>query len=214
MQTVALQGGERTTLGKKGTKALREEKLIPCVMYGGGEVYHFTTTANVVKPLIYTPDFKVADISLNGDTHRCIVKEVQYHPLTDEILHIDFLKLVDGTTVKVHLPVEFYGDSPGLKTGGKLIQNLRRIKVKTTPESLVDVLRVNITGLQLGQSVRIKDLDVDDNIEIMVDPNTPIAVVEVPRALRSATAAAEKDGAAGAPAAGEEGAEDDEETED
>lgn len=194
MQTVAFNGQARTALGKKGTKEARQNGLIPCVMYGGDEVHHFTTTINEVRSLIYTPDFKLADITLDGTSAKCIVKEVQFHPLTDEIIHIDFLRLVDGTTVKVQLPVEFYGDSPGLKVGGKLLQNLRRVKVKTTPEHLVDVLRVDITGLELGQAVRIKDLDVDDNLEVMVDPNTPIAVVEVPRALRSAASAAAKEG--------------------
>jgi large subunit ribosomal protein L25 len=194
MQTVALSGQARTALGKKGTKEARQNGLIPCVLYGGDEVHHFTVTSNEVRSLIYTPDFKTATIDLEGTSVKCIVKEVQYHPLTDAITHIDFLRLVDGTTVKVQLPVEFYGSSPGLKLGGKLLSNLRRVKVKTTPEHLVDVLKVDITGLELGQSVRIKDLDVDENIEIMVDPNTPIAVIEVPRALRSAAAAAAKEG--------------------
>ncbi|MEM0995392.1 MAG: 50S ribosomal protein L25 [Bacteroidota bacterium] len=196
MQTVALSGGERTTLGKKGTKDIRKQGLIPCVMYGGDEIYHFTTTANDVKPLIYTPDFKLAEVGIDGNTHKCIVKDVQYHPLTDAILHIDFLKLEDGRPVKVELPIRFYGDSPGLKVGGKLLQNLRRIRVKTTPEYLVDELKVNIDGLELGQAVRVKDVDVIEHMEVMVDPATPVAVVEVPRALRSATAAAEKEGGA------------------
>jgi len=193
MQTVALSGGSRTALGKKGTKSVRKEGLIPCVMYGGNEVSHFTTTVNDVKDLIYTPDFKLADITLDGATSKCIVKEVQYHPVTDAILHIDFLKLVDGQAVKVELPIRFYGDSPGLKVGGKLLQNLRRIRVKTNPENLVDELKVDISGLELGQAVRVKDVDVIDNMEVMVDPATPVAVVEVPRALRSATAAAAKE---------------------
>ncbi|MEM9885497.1 MAG: 50S ribosomal protein L25 [Bacteroidota bacterium] len=198
MQTVALEGGERTALGKKGTKEVRKQGLIPCVMYGGDEVYHFTTTANAVKSLIYTPDFKLAEVSLGDATHKCIVKEVQYHPLTDAILHIDFLKLEDGRPVKVELPIRFYGDSPGMKVGGKLLQNLRRIKIKTTPENLVDELKVNIGGLELGQAVRVKDVDVTEDMEVMVDLATPVAVVEVPRALRSATAAAEKEGEAAA----------------
>ncbi|MEM6697760.1 MAG: 50S ribosomal protein L25, partial [Bacteroidota bacterium] len=126
-------------------------------------------------------------------TYTCIVKEVQYHPLTDEILHIDFLQLVEGTAVKVELPITFYGDSPGLKVGGKLLQNLRRLKVKTTPEHLVDELKVDISSLELGQAVRVKDVDVTDEMEVMVSPATPVAVVEVPRALKSAAAAAAKE---------------------
>lgn len=198
MQTVAFSGGSREGLGKKATKEVRKQGLIPCVMYGGKEVRHFTTVVNDVKTLIYTPDFKTADITVDGNTYTCIVKEVQYHPLTDEILHIDFLQLVEGTPVKVELPIRFYGDSPGLKVGGKLLQNLRRLKIKTTPEHLVDELKVDISGLELGQAVRVKDVDVTDNMEVMVSPATPVAVVEVPRALKSAAAAAAKEGEAAA----------------
>ncbi|MEL6719627.1 MAG: 50S ribosomal protein L25 [Bacteroidota bacterium] len=193
MQTVALSGGPREGLGKKETKKVRQQGLIPCVMYGGNEVRHFTTVVNDVKALIYTPDFKVAEITLDGTSYRCILKEVQYHPVTDDILHIDFLQLIDGTPVKVELPIRFYGDSPGLKVGGKLLQNLRRLKIKTTPENLVDELKVDISSLELGQAVRVKDVDVMDNMEVMVSAATPVAVVEVPRALRSAAAAAAKD---------------------
>ncbi|MEM8527396.1 MAG: 50S ribosomal protein L25 [Bacteroidota bacterium] len=196
MQTVAFSGGPREGLGKKATKQIRQQGLIPCVMYGGNEVRHFTTVVNDVKALIYTPDFKTADITVGGNTYSCIVKEVQYHPLTDSILHIDFLQLVEGTPVKVELPVRFYGDSPGLKVGGKLLQNLRRIKIKTTPEHLVDELKVDISGLELGQAVRVKDVDITDNMEIMVSLATPVAVVEVPRALKSAASAAAKEGGA------------------
>jgi len=206
MQTVAFSGGPREGLGKKATKKVREQGLIPCVMYGGNEVRHFTTVVNDVKTLIYSPNFKTADITVGDTAYKCIVKEVQYHPLTDEILHIDFLQLVDGTPVKVELPVRFYGDSPGMKVGGKLLQNLRRIKIKTTPEHLVDELKVDISSLELGQAVRVKDVDVTDNMEVMVSPATPVAVVEVPRALKSASAAAAKEGetSADVPVIGEE----------
>lgn len=193
MKTVSLTGSPRTEVGKKATKEVRNQGLIPCVLYGKDEVVHFSTKLNDVKHLIYTPEFKIAEITVEGKSHRCIVKDTQFHPVTDQLLHIDFLKLIDGRPVKVNLPVSFYGDSPGLKVGGKLLQNLRRVKIKTTPENLVEELKLDISGLDLGQAIRIRDIEVNENIEIMVAPGTPVATVEIPRALRAAAAAAAKE---------------------
>ena len=193
MVTVAVNGTTRTDTGKKSTKAVRNQGGIPCVIYGGDDVVHFSTVHNDVKPLIYTPDFKVAQVSVDGKEYRCIVKDVQFHPVKENILHIDFLQLIDGQSVKLELPVKFEGTSPGVKLGGKLQQTLRRIKVKTTPEKMVDVLSLDISELELGQSIRIRDIKEVEGIEVMVDPATPVAMVEVPRALRSAAAAAAKE---------------------
>ena len=196
MNTVNFTATQRTDTGKKATKAVRNGGGIPCVMYGGNEVVHFTTTHNDVKSLIYTPDFKVAEINMNGATQRAIVKTAQFHPVTEKIMHIDFLRLVDGTSVNLELPVKFEGSSPGVKLGGKLQQSLRRIKVKTTPEKMVDVLTLDVSELKLGESIRVRDLQVPEGIQVMVAPATPVAAVEIPRALRSAGAAAEAEAAA------------------
>ena len=195
MQTVAIKGEARTDLGKKFTKSVRNEGMIPCVLYGKDEVAHFSTTLKDIKSIVYTPDFKVAEIELAGKTYRCILKDVQYHPVTDEILHIDFLKLIDGHPVKVEVPVKFTGTSPGVKSGGKLIQQVRRIKIKTVPEKIVDELTLDISSLELGQSIRVRDIQAIEGIEIMNSPGIPVALVEIPRALRSAAAAKEKEDA-------------------
>ncbi len=195
MQVVTISGTPRESLGKKSTKADRAAGLIPCVLYGGDEIYHFTTTAIQVRSLVYTPDFKLADIEMDGKSFKAIVKEVQFHPVTDAILHIDFLRLIDERPVKVQVPVRFFGNSPGLKVGGKLIQNVRRIKIKATPEHLVDELKLDISSLDLGQSIRVRDIEVNDNIEVMMPGGTPVGTIEIPRALRSAAAAKEKEGA-------------------
>ncbi len=194
MQTVAVNGSARTALGKKSAKSARREGAIPCVMYGGNENIHFTTTLKDVKSLIFTPEFKVAEVNVDGATHRCIVKDVQYHPVKDTIRHIDFLKLIDGRPVQLELPVRFVGTSPGVKGGGSLIQNLRRVKVKTTPEKMIDVLTLDISELQLGFSIRIRDIQPEEGVEIINPPGTPVASVEVPRALRSAEAGAAAEG--------------------
>lgn len=191
MNTVNVTGTPRTDMGKKSTKAARNSGTIPCVMYGGGEVVHFTTTHNQIKSLIYTPDFKVAEINIDGKDYRAIVKDAQFHPVKENILHLDFLRLVDGTPINLELPVKFEGSSPGVKLGGKLQQSLRRIKVKALPENMVDVLTLDVSMLKLGESIRVRDLQVPEGIQVMVSPATPVAAVEIPRALRSAGAAAE-----------------------
>ena len=193
MNTVAISGALRTNLGKKGAKADRNEGKIPCVLYGGEQNIHFTVTHNDIKSLIYTADFNVAEITGDGNVYKTFLKSYDMHPVTDSLTHIDFIELVDGTPVKVDIPVRFKGDSPGVKLGGKLLQSIRRVTVKTLPENLVDELFVDISELELGFAVRVRDIEAPDSVQIMNTGATPVAIVEVPRALRSATAAAEKD---------------------
>lgn len=194
MEALAIKGEKRVELGKTATKAVRKAERIPCVLYGGENVVHFSTTFNEIKNLVYTPDFKVADIEVEGQTYRAILKTVQFHPVSDAIVHIDFLQLVPGKKVNVELPVRYTGIAPGIKTGGKLLPNLRKIKVKTSPEHLVDELVLDISHLELGQSIRVRDIKAIEGIEIMNSPGIPVASVDIPRALRSAAAAAEKEG--------------------
>lgn len=186
MQIVPINTATRPDIGRKATKAVRKSGQIPAVMYGGGEVKHFSTTVKDIKPIIYTPDFKIAEIDIDGAKHKAILKDIQFHPVTDEVMHIDFLKLIDGVKVKVNLPVRYEGVSPGVKEGGKLIEALRTVKVKTIPEKLVDQLIADISETQLGQAIRVKDLQVGEGIEIMTDPNIPVASVNVPRVLKGA----------------------------
>ena len=178
--------------------ALRKEGRIPAVLYGPSVQEHFSVTHNDIKKLVYTPDFKVGEVELGGNSHKCIVKNVQYHPMTDEIRHIDFLVLKEGTKVKVDIPVKFKGVSPGVKEGGTLMQSMRKVKVKLDPKDLVDTLFIDISELTLGSAVRVKDIEIKEGIEVMVNEATPIASVEIPRALKSAQAeAAEAEGGGG-----------------
>lgn len=190
MQVVNIKGELRSDLGKKGAKATRNNGQIPCVLYGGKEVVHFSTTYNEIRHLIYTPDFKIAQVEVDGKPFRCIVKEKQFHPVNDQIIHLDFLRLEEGHPVKVNVPVRFKGTSPGVKSGGKLIQNVRTVKIKALPENIVDELTVDISGLELGQSIRVRDVSPGEGVEILTAPGVPIATVEIPRALRSAQQAA------------------------
>ncbi|MDX1943358.1 MAG: 50S ribosomal protein L25 [Saprospiraceae bacterium] len=180
----------RNDLGKKGAKAVRKEGLIPCVMYGAQEVVHFSTTLSDVRHLIYSPDFKIAQVEVEGKSFKCILKDKQFNPVTDDIQHLDFLLLIDKRPIKVEVPIRFKGTSPGVKSGGKLLQKVRTVKIKATPEKLVDELTVDISHLELGQSIRIRDVQPGEGIEILNAPGTPIATIEIPRALRSAQQAA------------------------
>lgn len=192
MEVIAINGYPRTDLGKKGTKAVRNEGKIPCVLYSPGLSEHFAAEITSIRHLIYTPDFKVAEIDVAGKKHRCIVKDVQYHPVSEKILHIDFLSLVEGHPVKVEVPLRFTGTAIGVKGGGKLQQKMRRVKVKTMPENMVSELTMDISKLDMGQSIRVRDITPPKNVEILSSPSTPVATIEIPRALRSAAASAEK----------------------
>ncbi len=193
METIAITGQPRAGLGKKPSKDLRNDGRIPCVLYGGQDVVHFSVTLNDVKNLIYTPDFRVANLTVDGINFRCIVKDYQLHPLTSNLTHIDFLSLVDGQKVKLEVPVRTKGVSPGVKLGGKLQQKLRRVKVKTLPEEMVTELFIDISPLDLGQSLRVRDIQVPAGIELLNSPSIPVVTIEIPRALRSAAAAEAKD---------------------
>jgi large subunit ribosomal protein L25 len=192
MTTIEIKGTTRSDFGKKGSKNDRSNGLVPAVMYGGNETIHFTVTPASVKHLVYTPDFKIADIDVDGKNYRGILKSVQFHPVTEQLLHIDFLRLVEKTPIKVEVPLRFKGSSPGVKLGGKLIQQIRKIKIKTTPEFLVDELKADISKLDLGQALRVREVTVPQGVEIMNNGATPVALIEIPRALKAAAAAEAK----------------------
>jgi large subunit ribosomal protein L25 len=189
METVAVNGTIRTEVGKKATKAVRKQGEVPCVIYGGDKVIHVTSPPSAFKHLIFTPEFKLAEITLDGTVYKCILKDAQYHPVSDEIVHMDFLQLIDGQNIIVNIPVSFKGVSPGVKAGGKLVSKLRTIKIKTTPDQIVNQLFVDISEVTLGNSVRVRDVEVTDKMLVMNPGATPVASVEIPRALKSAGAA-------------------------
>jgi len=196
METVAVNGTIRTEVGKKATKAIRKQGVVPCVIYGGENVIHFTSAPSAFKHLIFTPEFKLAEISLDGTAYKCILKDAQYHPVTDEIVHMDFLQLIDGQKIIVNIPVAFKGVSPGVKAGGKLVSKLRTVKIKTTPDQIVNQLFVDISEVALGGSIRVRDVEITDGMQIMNPGATPVASVEIPRALKSAEAEEEEEAGA------------------
>lgn len=193
MESVAITGNIRAELGKKPTKAIRNSGEVPCVIYGSEKVVHFSAPALSFRSLVYSPEFKQANIDVDGTTYKCILKDIQFHPVSDDLTHMDFLELVPGNVIKVEIPVRPVGIAPGVKLGGKLSQRVRRVKVKTTPENLVDHLTVDVSGLKLGESVRVRDIDGIEGVELMSASGIPVISVEIPRALRAAAAAAEEE---------------------
>ncbi len=188
MESIAIQGTKRTDLGKKSTKQARRTGQIPCVIYGGAQNIHFTTGKMGVRDLIYSPDFKTVDVALGDQAVKCVLKDVVFHPVTDEIVHMDFMEMVADRKLKLQVPIRFTGVAPGVKTGGKLVQKLRKAKIKCNAADIVDSLYVDISELELGSSVRVSDIQSVNGVQVMNAPGIPIASVEIPRALKSADA--------------------------
>lgn len=189
MEKVVLNGVARTDMGKKATKSVRNEELVPCIIYGGTENINFSCKPLDLRDLVYTSSFKRAEINVDGKSYSCILKSVQFHPVSEKIMHVDFLELVKGKKLKVEIPLRFTGNAAGVKAGGKLLSLVRKLKVKTTPEKLINEIKVDVSHLELGQVVRVRDIVQEDGIEIMNASGIPLAIVEIPRALRGAQAA-------------------------
>ena len=192
MEIIQLVGTARTEYGKKQSKADRTNGLIPCAIYSGDKASHFTITPMEVRDLVYTPEFKLAQITVGDTSQKCFLKQISFHPVTDKILNIEFQELVPGRKFLVEIPITTKGVSPGVKAGGKLLQSVRRAKIKCLPESLVNELSLDISSLELGQAIRIRDIQPAEGVEIMNPGGTPVAIIEIPRALRSAAAKAGK----------------------
>ncbi len=195
MNAIQLNGTARTETGKKAAANSRTAGMVPCNLYGAGENKSFTLTKSDAHRLIHTPDFQVVDINVDGTTYRAIIKEVQMHPLTDDIRHLDFLAIENGKQITVEIPVRVTGGSPkGVRDGGKLQVKVRKLKVKTTPEKLMPSLEINLENLELGKTFRIGDINIE-GYEIMHSASIPVASVFIPRTVK------EEPKAAAAPAA-------------
>jgi len=193
MQTITITGNTRTATGKKATKINRREGLIPCVLYGGEQNHHFTTSISGVRGLVYTPNFYKISLELEGKSYDAILKDIQFAPVTDQIEHIDFQQLVAGNKVLCDIPIRTTGVSTGVREGGKLLINVRKLRVKTTPEDLTDAIEVDVSHLGLGHSFRVRDIK-GTKMEILNSASIPLVTVEIPRSLRSATAQKEVPG--------------------
>jgi len=190
MKVVEIVGYKRENLGKKEAKVLREEGYVPSVLYGGENQVHFYAPAILFRPLVYTPDAYQVKLNVEGDEYDCILQDTQFHPVSEILMHADFLQISEDKPVKMEIPVSFVGKSPGMRSGGKLRVQLKKLKVKALPQNLPDTIEVDISGLELGKSVKVKEVKAED-FEILNNISIPIASVETPRAMRSKQSAEE-----------------------
>jgi large subunit ribosomal protein L25 len=201
MKTITIEGQLRTGTGKEATRQLRSQDLVPGVIYGGEKEISFAAPSMAFKSLVYTPNFQLAEIKLDGKTYTCIMKDLQFDKITDKLIHIDLLELVGDKKVIATIPLNFTGTAKGVKDGGKLSIRMKALKVKTLPKYLREQIEVNVDNLELNGNIRVEDVKVE-HYEILNSPRIPIASVGLTRQLKQEEAAASAAApAAGAPAA-------------
>ena len=185
MKTLQIQAAARADFGKKSAKACRREGQIPCILYGGGEEVAFTVDTKAVKPLIYTPNSYIVEIDIDGKVEKAVMREVQFHPVREQILHIDFYRVQEGKPVAIAIPVRLTGTAEGVKVGGKLALSARKLIVKALAEQLPDEIVVDVTPLKVGQTIFVGDLK-HENLTFVTPATTAVCAVRVTRASRAA----------------------------
>jgi large subunit ribosomal protein L25 len=183
MKTITIEGQIRTEFGKSATRQLRSEEKVPAVIYGGAKEINFSAPASAFKNIIYTPEFMLAEIKIDGNSYKCVLKDLQFGKVTDQLIHVDFLELVSDKKVSVNIPLKFSGIPAGVKEGGKLVVKIKSLKVKTLPEHLKEHIDLDITDLKLNENIRVQDVKAD-NMEIMNSPRIPVASVTMTRQLK------------------------------
>lgn len=196
MQHLQITATKRDAFGKKASGDLRRSSSVPCVIYGGGETIHFSVEKIELKQLLFTPQSYILVFDIEGHKETGVMREVQYHPVTDEPLHLDFFRVIPGKAITIDLPVELYGNAEGVKVGGKLALAKRKLRVQATEENLPDSIRIDVTELGLGKSIFVGDLSVD-NLTILTPATTAVCAVKMTRAARGAQAAAAQAAAGG-----------------
>lgn len=211
MKSITIQGTKRENVGKKSTKALRDAELVPCVVYGGGEPLNFSTEEKSFKNLVYTPDAHTAELVIDGETIPAVLQDIQFHPITDKILHVDFYRLSDDKPVIMEVPVRVTGRAKGVVAGGVLRQSFRKLKIKSLPNNLPDEIVVDVTPLRIGNKLYVGDIKTS-GYSFMHPDNAVVVAVKMSRTAMKGGAGADEDeeeegaeapveGAADAPAA-------------
>jgi large subunit ribosomal protein L25 len=188
MKTFNLQGTLRSDISKQEVKNLRGNQQVPCVLYGGEGQVHFAVPAFDLRGLVYTPEAHMVDLAIDGKNYNAILQDIQFHPVTDAIHHIDFLQVFEDKPVTMGIPVKFEGASEGVKMGGKMVAKGRKLKVKGLPKDLPDAISVDITNLKIGDGFRVRDLNLK-NVSFLDSPNNMIVSIRMTRNV--ATEAAE-----------------------
>jgi len=190
MQSIEIKGTVRTELGKKSTKALRNEGQVPCVIYGGEENIHFTAPESEFRNVIYTPNVYLINVNVDGKVYSTVLQDKQFHPVKEQLLHADFLQISDGKPVTIEIPVVLNGFAEGVKAGGKLQLEKRKLKVSALAKDLPDTLDITIDELGLGSTIQVGDLSYN-NLEMLNAKNAVVVAVRLTRAARAAQQAGE-----------------------
>ena len=196
MKTIEIKGSLRTETGKKATRDLRKNNEVPCVLYGmekdenGNPVAcHFTVTNDGLRNLVYTPHIYVVDLNIDGKTVKAIMKDIQFHPVKDNILHVDFLQIDETNPIVIEVPVQLEGLAEGVKAGGKLALQMRKLKVKAIYQQVPERLVVNVTNLGLGKTIKVGELSFE-GLQLLNAKEAVVCAVKLTRAARGAQAAA------------------------
>jgi large subunit ribosomal protein L25 len=192
MKSITIEGNLRTGTGKKATHTLRSQDQVPGVIYGGAQEVNFYAAASAFKSLVYTAEFMLADMVIAGKSYRCILKDLQFDKVSDQLNHVDFLELVEDKAVIADLPLRYIGSSKGVKEGGRLVTKMKTLKVKTLPKNLREFIEVDITNLELNGNIRVEDVKLE-GMEILNSPRIPMASIVMTRQLKQDEAAAAKD---------------------
>jgi len=195
MKSVSLSGSPRENVGKKDAKKHRKEGNVPCVLYGGKEQVHFIIPEKDLKKVIFTPHTYLIDLNIGGKQYRAILQDTQYHPVTDRILHIDFLEVFDDKPVMVSVPLRFTGVSKGVLKGGRLVRKYRKLRIKGLIKDLPDEIVVDITELNIGESIKISQLK-HENIEFLDIPSSVAVSVKSQRVVADIETEEEEEGEA------------------
>lgn len=189
MKSVTIKGEVRKSLGKKDSRKLRAAEKAPAVMYGGEEPIHFSVDFAEMRQLIYTPNVFLIDLDIDGTVHKAIMQDIQWHPVDEVVMHVDFMKINEEKPIKVDVPIKVTGHAKGIRAGGKLNTNLRRLKVKALASDLPDTINIDVTNLGLGQGIKVGDLKME-NVEFLDQKSNVVVSVAITRAARSAAGAA------------------------
>lgn len=186
MKSITIKGSKRESVGKVSTKALRNADKVPCVLYGGANTINFSADETEFKSLVYTPNVYTATIDFGTEKVACVLQDIQFHPVSDRILHVDFYQLHDDKEVTMEIPVTLTGKSPGVAIGGALRFPKRKLKVKALPADLPDTIEANISKLEIGDKLFVREINVP-NCTILHPENTVVAQVRMSRAAKAST---------------------------
>jgi len=180
MKTVSLSGSPRGSVGKKDAKELRANNRVPAVLYGGDEQMHFSVAETDIEKVVFTPDVFLFTLDVDGKKVEAVLVDIQFHPVTDRVIHVDFLEVIEGKPVRLKLPVQTTGNAIGVKNGGRLLTNYRRVTVMGLPKDFPDVVELDVTKLRIGQALRMKDI-VFPGVTLLHDPEAVVVSVKTAR---------------------------------